>query len=84
MTKRRITTLTVTAKCSDMCFVCANGPNGETIQAGDGFVPDFMPNHWGESHHGDYIQLEIEVKTGKILNWKTPTDMQILRDLEGM
>jgi len=31
----------------------------------DGYVPGFMP---GE-HYGDYIELDIDVKTGKILNW---------------
>ena len=39
----------------------------------DGYVPGFMP---GE-HFGDYVILDIELDTGKILNWKAPTSKQI-------
>jgi hypothetical protein len=35
----------------------------------DGYVPGFMP---GE-HYGDYLILDIDLDTGKILNWKVPT-----------
>jgi hypothetical protein len=28
-------------------------------------------------HFGDYIMLEIELATGKILNWKPPTQDQL-------
>ena len=78
--RREITILEVTAKCSDLCSVVATNAAGDTIQAGDGYVPAFMP---GE-HYGDYVILEIEVATGKILNWKPPTDAQIRTGLEGM
>jgi hypothetical protein len=36
-------------------------------------VPDFMP---GE-HYGDYVMLDVDIDTGKITNWKTPTDAQL-------
>ena len=78
---RQIKTLSITAKCSDLCSVVAEDGEGGTIFAGDGYVPDFMP---GE-HYGDYVMLEIDVATGKILNWTPPaSDAVILRDLEGM
>ena len=77
---REITILEITAKCSDLCNVTATNKAGDTIQNGDGYVPAFMP---GENY-GDYVILEIEVETGKILNWKPPTDAEIRRDLEGM
>ncbi len=77
---RKVEIIEITAKCSDLCSAVATNKAGDTIQAGDGYVPDFMP---GE-HYGDYVILEIEVATGKILNWKTPSDAEILRDLEGM
>jgi hypothetical protein len=32
----------------------------------DGYVPSFFP---GE-HFGDYVMLDIDPYTGKILNWK--------------
>jgi hypothetical protein len=77
---RRITILEVSAHCSDLCSVVASNADGDTIQAGDGYVPDFMPGQ----HYGDAVTLKIDVATGKILNWKAPTDAQIMRDLEGM
>lgn len=43
------------------------------IDKEDGYVPDFMP---GE-HHGDYLILDIDLDTGKILNWKKPSAEQI-------
>lgn len=39
----------------------------------NGYVPNFMP---GE-HDGDYVHLEIDVETGKILNWVPPTNKQL-------
>lgn len=44
----------------------------------DGYVPHFMP---GE-HYGDYLILDIDLDTGKILNWKVPTDQDIEAWLE--
>lgn len=39
----------------------------------DGYVPSFMPGQ----HYGDYIDLEIDVKTGKILNWNSDAVKQV-------
>ncbi len=77
---REITIIEISAKCSDLCSVVATNAAGDTIQTGDGYVPDFMP---GE-HYGDYVMLEIDAATGKILNWTPPSDAVIKRDLEGM
>lgn len=77
---RKITTLTLSAKCSDLCYVHAQDANGLVIAEGDGYVPSFMP----DEHYGDYVMLEIDVATGKILNWTPPSDAIILRDLENM
>lgn len=62
-------TITISAKCSDL--FSASLDDGREY---DGYVPDFFP---GE-HYGDYVELEIELATGKILNWKVPTK----KDLE--
>lgn len=37
------------------------------------YVPGFFPETGG----GDYLYLEIEIDTGRILNWKPPTKKQI-------
>jgi len=39
--------------------------NDKVLKYYDGPVPKFMP----EEHWGDYIRLEIDLKTGRILNW---------------
>ena len=59
--------LKITAKCSDMFFARF----GEKRY--NGYVPDFMPGQ----HYGDYVQLDIDVNTGLIVNWKTPTEEQL-------
>lgn len=49
----------------------ANLTDAKGTQIGEyaGYVPEFFPGqHWG-----DYIELDIELATGKILNWKTPS-----------
>jgi hypothetical protein len=58
------------------CKVCDNftaslaDQNGEDLHVqDDGYVPGFMPGQ----HYGDYLILDIDLDTGKILNWKAPT-----------
>ena len=64
-------TITVSAKCSDLFW--ANVHTKDYNFEYDGYVPDFFPGeHWG-----DYVQLEIDLATGKILNWKEPTESDI-------
>lgn len=64
--------LEISAKCSDM--FCATLRKGEEVlKEYDGYVPEFFPGqHWG-----DYVQLDIDMETGMILNWKKPTQEQI-------
>lgn len=77
---KTIKTLRISAKCSDLCNVQALGANDTEIAEGDGYVPSFMP----EEHYGDYVHLDIDVATGRILNWVVPTDAVIKRDLKNM
>ena len=69
-----IKTIYVTAKCSDLCHIIFIDANNNLVGERDGYVPDFMP---GE-HYGDYVEMEIEVATGKILNWKNPTQEELI------
>jgi hypothetical protein len=62
--------VTISAKCSDL--FAAHLTNGKGEQIGedyDGYVPDWFPDR----HYGDYVMLDIEIETGKILNWRAPT-----------
>ena len=65
-------TVHICAKCSDLCFSQVLDEGGAVIAEHDGYVPDFMP---GE-HYGDYVELDIDIKTGKILNWNPGNDIQ--------
>ncbi len=69
-----IKTVTISAKCSDLCFAIARDAKGNQVgEEHDGYVPDFMP----DEHYGDYVMLDIDIETGKILNWKKPTLEQL-------
>jgi hypothetical protein len=63
------TVLKLCLKVSDR-FTATLERNGALIgDVYDDYVPGFMP---GE-HYGDYVLLDIDVATGRILNWNKPT-----------
>ena len=64
--------LKITAKCSDLFGATLVTDKGK-FKVYDGYVPKFMP---GE-HYGDYVILDIDVETGKILNWMPPSRKQL-------
>lgn len=69
--------LKICAKCSDMFSATLHDNTGK--QKGkdyDGYVPTWFPTH-DTAHYGDYIILEIDVATGKILNWKKPAAYEL-------
>jgi len=41
-----------------------------------------MESYESLNKSGDYVMLDIDVATGKILNWKTPTDKEMLADMK--
>ena len=74
--------LIISAKCSDM--FCANLYENNKqvgIDYAD-YVPSWFPNSEVD-HYGDYVQLEIDVDTGMILNWKKPTKDQLNETFKG-
>lgn len=58
-------TIKVYAKPCDSGGYTLLDAKGETIAEDDGYVPPFFP---GENY-GDYLILDIDMKTGRILNW---------------
>jgi hypothetical protein len=64
--KQKNAIIRATAKCSDLWSHEVIGKDGRTLSEYSGYVPSFMP---GE-HYGDYVMLDIDPYTGKILNWK--------------
>jgi len=63
----------MSAKCSDLCYLELYDDNGKSLGEYSDYVPDFFPG----LHYGDYVMFEIDVDTGKILNWKKPTKKDI-------
>lgn len=60
------TYLSISAKCSDMYSHQVIQADGTIYREYDGYVPSFFPgDHWG-----DYVMLDIDPYTGRILNWK--------------
>jgi hypothetical protein len=69
-TKRKKMILKISAKCSDMCFAVLVNDKGIVVKEHDGYVPSLLGG-------GDYIELDIDVATGRIMNWKIPTEADI-------
>ena len=72
-TMTKITSICVTAKCSDACNIQFFDENKTKVGERDDYVPNYFP----EEHYGDYVELEIDIATGKILNWKKPTQKEL-------
>ena len=68
-------TIRLTAKCSDM-FSASLIVDGEQIGEYNGYVPAWFPNP-SVNHYGDYVELEIDVATGQIINWKKPSSTNL-------
>lgn len=64
--------LSINAKCSDL-FMATLTDGGKTVGEYDGYVPDWMPGQ----HYGDYVEMIIDVQTGKILNWEVPSESEL-------
>jgi hypothetical protein len=64
----------ISAKCSDL-FHAQLFADGKLVGEHDGYVPEWM---WMPGQHwGDYVILQIDVATGQITNWKTPTEEEL-------
>jgi len=68
--------LRICAKCSDL-FSATLLENDKEVAKHDGYVPNFMP----EEHYGDYVELDIDIDTGQIVNWKVPTKKELKEQL---
>lgn len=73
ITPADVATLRLCLKVSDMFNATVVNGAGEEVLTYSDYVPDFMP---GE-HYGDYVELEIEVATGRIVNWHVPTKREM-------
>lgn len=72
-----IKTVRISGKTSDLCSVSFCDEKGKEVGERHGYVPDWMPGQ----HYGDYIELDIDVDTGKILNWKKPSQTALVKSM---
>ena len=70
-----IRSISINAKCSDLCFSELRAENGAIVAEHNGDVPRFLPGNGG-----DYVNLEIDLETGTILNWKKLISSDIEKD----
>jgi len=67
-------TLKVCVKVTDRFAATLVDQDGAAIhEFEDCYVPGFMPGN----HYGDYLMLDIDIDSGQITNWKTPSAEQI-------
>lgn len=72
--KVKVKSVFITAKVRDTASYDFKSEEGQTIiDKDDIYVPDFFPGN----HYGDYLELDIDLSTGQILNWKAPTEHEI-------
>lgn len=70
---KNATTISICLKVSDMFTAVLEDDNDHQIVEYNGYVPDFFPG----VHYGDYVELDIDLTTGQIKNWREPTEEQI-------
>jgi len=62
------------AKCNDLCFLDLF-KDGELIAGHEGYVPPWLTDPlWGE----DYVYIDIDNDTGRIVGWKPITEHQFV------
>lgn len=65
--------LKLNLKVCDRFYAGLYSETGKELKDYEGYVPGFMPGQ----HYGDYVELEIDIDTGQITNWKTPSKEEI-------
>lgn len=69
--------LSISAKCSDLCFTSFTDAKGKVTES-DGYVPQGIGiDEKGDC--GDYVSMEIDMQTGQILNWKPISDARVIK-----
>ena len=74
-----VKTLKLHLKVSDRFTCGVYDQDNKELKDYDGYVPDFMPGQ----HYGDYVILDIDVDSGQITNWKTPSAQKMQAFING-
>jgi hypothetical protein len=75
-----VTLLKLCVKVSDRFNADLVDAQGDKVGSYEGYVPNFFPG----DHYGDYVELDIDLETGQIKNWKKPaaTDIEKMLDAD--
>lgn len=79
MKQPRIAVLQVCGKTADSCSIVAVDSEGKTLADYSGYVPRIFPG--GDE---DYLDFQIDVATGRILNWPKRMSQKLLRQQLGV
>lgn len=66
----QVETILVHAKVCDSAGYQLLSPDRKVVAKRDDYVPSFFPG----DHYGDYLELEINIATGQIVNWPKKID----------
>lgn len=72
-------TVLISAKCSDMCSATVRDDDGNTVKSASGYAPSI-----GAINGGDYLDIEVDLETGKIVGWEPVTVEEAVEELTGM
>ena len=70
--------LRISAKCSDLCWTEYTDKDGKKTES-NGYVPKNI----GIDDYGDYVELDIDMETGQIQNWKPVSDARVIKAQKG-
>ncbi len=69
-------TLTISAKCSDMCFCSFYNDESDNTFDHNGYVPLGLGiGDFG----GDYVEMTIDAETGQIQGWKPLDSIDVVK-----
>lgn len=70
--------LKISAKSSDLNSISFKDKNGKVTEGGD---YSYVPYNIGIGG-GDYVDLDIDMETGQIQNWKAVSDSDVIKAIK--
>jgi hypothetical protein len=69
--------LSISSKSSDLNSIRFKDKNGKVTEGGD---YSYVPEGIGIGG-GDYVEMDIDMETGQILNWKPVSDAKVVESI---
>lgn len=68
-----VKTINLHVKVKDAGCYTLMGSDGKVVAELEDYVPSIFPGQ----HYGDYLELEINIETGLIVNWDAPEPKEV-------